>query len=136
MTTAHLHARGMNQVTVLSKWKIIGVISNKIGIFSRHVATFGKCVQCRNLRKYFINHYILLITIFFHTEKEKRNMASENVEKILEAMKDSPPLMLEFSLVFAKMEAAAGVKLTQDEKKELLNTLADTIGDEALVAWI
>lgn len=69
-------------------------------------------------------------------ERKGGKMASQNVEKILLTLKDKPPLMLELSLVFARMEEVAGVNLTKDEKKELLVELSKSVGDEALVAWI
>jgi hypothetical protein len=62
-------------------------------------------------------------------------MASENVDKMLKALQDDGVLTAEVQLAFAKVEAAAGVDLTKDEKKEFLKELADMSSREVLIIW-
>jgi len=61
-------------------------------------------------------------------------MASENVEKILHTMKESPPLVLKLSLALARIVEAARIPraLTKSEKKELLVELSECFGDEGI----
>ncbi|HGF5134598.1 hypothetical protein [Vibrio parahaemolyticus] len=63
-------------------------------------------------------------------------MASENVDKMLNALQNDGVLAAEVQLAFAKVEAAAGVDLTKDEKKEFLSELANLSSREVLIVWI
>lgn len=64
-------------------------------------------------------------------------MASPNVDKLLLTLQNDGVLAAEISLAFAKLEAAAGVDLTKEEKKEFFKELADLTSREILiVAWL
>ena len=54
-------------------------------------------------------------------------MASPNAEKIKGKWIHDPELLIEMGLVLAKVSVEAKVNLTQDEKAEVLEILADAI---------
>jgi hypothetical protein len=62
-------------------------------------------------------------------------MASPNVDKMLLALQNDGVLTAELQLAFAKVEAAAQVDLTKDEKKEFLRELAELSSREVLIIW-
>lgn len=62
-------------------------------------------------------------------------MATPNVDKMLKTMQQNNALMAELSLALARIEGAAGVNLTDDEKKEFFKELADLMSREVLVIW-
>jgi hypothetical protein len=64
-------------------------------------------------------------------------MASPNVDKLLLTLTENAVIAAEISLAFAKLEAAAGVDLNKEEKKEFFKELSDLTSREILiVAWI
>lgn len=64
-------------------------------------------------------------------------MASANVDAVLHYLMSTPVIVHELHVVFAKMEAGAGVQLTNQEKVELLKEIAGTAAAEPSItfAW-
>ena len=64
-------------------------------------------------------------------------MASANVDKVLHYLMETPVAVHELHLVFAKIEAGAGAKLSAQEKVELLKEIAGTAAAEPSItfAW-
>lgn len=54
-------------------------------------------------------------------------MASQNAEKIKRQWIQDPELLIEVGLVLVKASVKAKVNLTQDEKAEVFDALADAI---------
>lgn len=65
-------------------------------------------------------------------------MASPNVDKMVHTLQESEELLLEFQKVLVKIEEAAGVDLTKDEKKEFLREIGDLASQEIFIGgvWI
>jgi hypothetical protein len=63
-------------------------------------------------------------------------MASSNVDKALRVLQENGVLAAELQLAFAKIEAAAEVDLTKDEKKEFLKELSELSSRETLIVWL
>jgi hypothetical protein len=62
-------------------------------------------------------------------------MASPNVDKLLLTLQKNHVLAVELELVFTKIEAAAEVELTKEEKKEFLKELGDTSKEKITLTW-
>lgn len=62
-------------------------------------------------------------------------MASANVDAVLLHLTENPVIVHELHVIFAKMEAGAGVKLTQQEKVELLKEIAGTAAAEPSITF-
>lgn len=63
-------------------------------------------------------------------------MASPNVDKMMLALQKSPVLVAELQLVFSKIEEAAAVDLTKEEKREFVAELATIASKEGpLIIW-
>lgn len=67
--------------------------------------------------------------------EDSPNMASANVDKVLLTLQENGVLAAELQLVFAKLEASAGVDLTKEEKKEFLKELSELTSREILIVW-
>lgn len=67
----------------------------------------------------------------------RSTMASENVDKMLNVLMDNAVLVAELHLVFAKIEEAADVDATKEEKVEFLRELAGSATTEPSItfAW-
>jgi hypothetical protein len=62
-------------------------------------------------------------------------MASANVDAVLQYLIETPVAVHELHLVFAKIEVGAGVKLTSQEKVELLREIAGTAAAEPAITF-
>jgi hypothetical protein len=62
-------------------------------------------------------------------------MASRNVEKMLKTLRDDRVLTAEFSLLLVKLEAAANVTPTPDERKDFFKELIDLMSRQPF-GWI
>lgn len=62
-------------------------------------------------------------------------MASENVDKVLNYLMNTPVMVHELHLVFAKIESGAEVRLTKEEKIEFLKEIAGTATAEPSITF-
>jgi hypothetical protein len=62
-------------------------------------------------------------------------MASANVDKMLLTLQQNHVLAVELELVFTKIEAAAQVDLSKDEKDEFLKELGNTSTERVTLTW-
>lgn len=62
-------------------------------------------------------------------------MASQNVDIVLNHLMNNSVLVHELHVVFAKIEAGAGVQLTKQEKVEFLKELAGTATSEPSITF-
>lgn len=73
--------------------------------------------------------------ILIHSIISEEKMASANVDKMLKTLSESGVLTAELQLVFSKIEEAAEVDLTKDEKREFVRELAEMTSKEILIIW-